>query len=350
MATVRAYGSYSAREHLVPIDIERRDAQPTDVLIDILYCGVCHSDIHTARSDWGRVAYPVVPGHEIIGSVIATGKDVTKFKKGEIVGVGCMVDSCRHCAACDQGLEQYCEQGATFTYGDPDEFLGGHTFGGYSERIVVDEQFVLRIPANLEISKVAPLLCAGITTYSPLRHWKVQAGEKVGVIGLGGLGHVAVKIAHAMGTQVVMITSSPEKGKDARLLGADEVLISTDARAMRARDNSFDFLLNTIPVGHDVNPYLRLLKRDKTMVMVGANEPLTSVNSKLLLRWRKNIAGSLIGGIRETQEMLDFCGRHHILPEVEMTDMQHINEAWEKVVKSKVKYRFVIDMKSLKES
>ena len=348
MDQIKAYGNHAATEPLVALSIPRRELGPNDVAIEILYCGVCHSDIHTARSEWGPAKYPVVPGHEIIGKVLEVGSEVTRFKQGDSVGVGCMVDSCQHCSACEEGLEQYCEKGATFTYGSPDKILGGHTFGGYSEKILVDKSFVLRIPDNLDLAKVAPLLCAGITTWSPLRHWNVKAGDKVGVIGLGGLGHMGIKFAHAMGAEVVMITGSPEKGNDAKLLGADEVLISKDVEAMKAQANSFDFLLNTIPVGHDVNPYLNLLKRDATMVLVGAIEPLTHVNSAMLVRLRKNMAGSMIGGISETQEMLDFCGKHQVLPEVEMIDIQNINEAWDRVVKSDVKYRFVIDMKSLK--
>lgn len=350
MENIKAYGTHSAKEELVPIEIKRRSLQPKDVQIDILYCGVCHSDIHTARGEWGHANYPVVPGHEIIGKVIAVGDEVTQFKVGETVGVGCMVDSCRTCESCEEGLEQYCDAGPVYTYDSKDEHLGGFTYGGYSERIVVDEDFVLRIPENLDLAKVAPLLCAGITTWSPLRHWKVKAGDKVGVIGLGGLGHMGIKFAAAMGAEVVMITTSPEKGKDAKLLGADEVLISTDRQAMKEHRNSFDFLLNTIPVGHDVDPYTLLLKRDAIMVMVGAIEPLTHVNSGILVGKRKNIAGSLIGGIAETQEMLDFCGEHQILPEVEMVNIQNVNQAWDRVVKSDVKYRFVIDMESLRNS
>ncbi|MFT3739272.1 MAG: NAD(P)-dependent alcohol dehydrogenase [Breznakibacter sp.] len=348
METVKAYGTSSPTDELGPMTIERRDLQPADVQIDILYCGVCHSDIHTARSEWGPAKYPVVPGHEIIGRVIGVGTGVTGFKAGDLVGVGCMVDSCHECDSCKDGLEQYCENGVTMTYGGTDKFLGGHTLGGYSERIVVDASFVLRIPSTLDASKAAPLLCAGITTWSPLRHWNVQAGDKVGVIGLGGLGHMGIKFAHAMGARVVMVTTSPEKGEDARKLGADEVLISKDEEAMKAHAGSFDFLLNTIPVAHDVDPYIGLLKRDKTMVLVGAIEPLKSVNAGLLVRKRKNIAGSLIGGIKETQEMLDFCGKHNILPEVEMIGIRDINNAWNRVVKADIKYRFVIDMKSLK--
>ncbi len=348
MNPTKAFGNHSATGELVPLNIERRELLATDVAIEILYCGVCHSDIHTARSEWGPARYPVVPGHEIIGKVTAVGSEVTRFKQGDSVGVGCMVDSCQDCESCQEGLEQYCENGATFTYGSPDKISGGHTFGGYSEKIIVDQSFVLRIPDNLDLSKAAPLLCAGITTWSPLRHWNVQVGDKVGVIGLGGLGHMGIKFAHAMGAHVVMITTSPEKGEDAKLLGADEVLISKDTEAMKAQANSFDFLLNTIPVGHDVDPYVNLLKRDATMVLVGAIEPLTRVNSAMLVRLRKNIAGSMIGGIKETQEMLDFCGEHQVLPEVEMINIQNINEAWDRVVKADVKYRFVIDMDSLR--
>ena len=337
MSTTKAYGNQSATEALIPLTIERRSIQPTDVQIDILYCGVCHSDIHTARSEWGPAKYPVVPGHEIIGRVIGVGAEVSSFKEGDLVGVGCMVDSCQHCASCAEGLEQYCENGATYTYGSADKISGGHTFGGYSENIVVDEKFVLHVPENLDTSRVAPLLCAGITTWSPLRHWNVKAGDKVGVIGLGGLGHMGIKFAHALGAKVVMITTSESKGEDAKKLGADEVLISKDAEAMKAHKDSFDFLLNTIPVGHDVDPYLNLLKRDATMVLVGAIEPVANVNGGTLVRKRKNLAGSLIGGIKETQEMLDFCGQHNVLPEVEMIAIQDINEAWTRVVKADVK-------------
>lgn len=348
MNQIKAYGSHSATEELKPLKISRREVLPKDVQIEILYCGVCHSDIHTARSEWGPAKYPVVPGHEIVGRVTAIGSEVQNFKEGNLVGVGCIVDSCRTCSSCGEGLEQYCENGMTGTYNSPDRISGGHTLGGYSEQIVVDEQYVLRIPINLDISKVAPLLCAGITTWSPLVHWKVRKGDKVGIIGLGGLGHMGIKFARALGAQVVMITTSPEKGKDAKLLGADEVLLSTDSEMMKAHANSFDFLLNTIPVGHQVNPYIQLLKRDKTMVMVGAIEPIDPLHSGLLVTKRRNIAGSLIGGIKETQEMLDFCGEHNILPEVEMINIQNINEAWDRVVKADIKYRFVIDMQSLK--
>lgn len=349
MKDTKAYGMHSETEKLVEMQIERRENQPTDVQIEILYCGVCHSDIHTAKNEWGGAKYPVVPGHEIIGKVTSVGSEVTRFKVGDTVGVGCMVDSCRTCSSCEENLEQYCEKGATFTYGGRDKFLGGFTFGGYSEKIVVDQDFVLQISEKLDASKAGPLLCAGITTWSPLRHWKVKAGDRVGVIGLGGLGHMGIKFAAALDAHVVMVTTSQEKGNDAKLLGAHEILLSKDVEAMKAQANSFDFLLNTIPVGHDVDPYVNLLKRDATMVMVGAIEPLTHVNSAGLVLKRKSIAGSLIGGIAETQEMLDFCALHGVLPEVEMIPIQDINEAWDRMVKSDVKYRFVIDMKSLKE-
>lgn len=350
MEKVKAYGAQSETADLDVLTIDRRDLVGTDVQIDILYCGVCHSDIHTARSEWGPAKYPVVPGHEIVGRVLAVGDKVTKFKAGDLVGVGCMVDSCKECNSCKEGLEQYCENGATMTYGGNDTHLGGHTFGGYSEKIVVDEEFVLSVPENLDVEKVAPLLCAGITTWSPLRHWNVKKGDKVGVIGLGGLGHMGIKFAHAMGAHVVMITRSAGKAADAEALGADEVLISTDEEQMKAHANSFDFLLNTIPVKHDVNPYILLMKRDTTMAMVGAIEPLEPMHSGLLVMKRKNIAGSMIGGIKETQEMLDFCGEHNVVSDVEMINMQDINTAWDRVVKADVKYRFVIDMKSLKDS
>lgn len=347
MPTINAYGTTAADQPLGLLRIERRDLLPDDVHIDILYCGICHSDIHIARNEWGSARYPVVPGHEIVGRVRAVGTQVTRFRCGDIVGVGCLVDACRQCPSCHSGHEQYCDAGAVFTYGGPDRHSGGHTLGGYSEHIVVHQAFVLRIPAALDPARVAPLLCAGITSWSPLRHWQVQAGDKVGVIGLGGLGHLAIKLAHALGAQVVMITGSASKAADARLLGADEVLLSHDAAAMQRHAGSFDFLLNTIPVGHDADPYLNLLRRDATMVLVGSLEPLTQLNAALLVRRRRQVAGSLIGGIQETQEMLDFCAQHGILPEVETIAVQDINQAWERVVKADVKYRFVIDMSTL---
>ncbi len=346
--TVKAFGAKASDANLEELQIERRSLQAKDVKIKINYCGVCHSDIHTVRNDWGGSKYPVVPGHEIIGTVEAIGDDVKDFKVGQTVGVGCMVDSCRTCSSCQEDLEQYCEQGLVGTYNGKDEHLGGHTFGGYSQQIVVDEHFVLNIPENLDTKATAPLLCAGITTWSPLSHWKVKKGDKVGVVGLGGLGHMGIKLANALGAHVVMITRSETKAQDAKDLGAHEVLISTDDKQMKKHANSFDFLLNTIPVKHDMNPYLGLLKRDKTMVLVGAIEPLEPLHGASLILNRKRVAGSLIGGIKETQEMLDFCGKHNITCDVEMINMQNINEAYDRVTSSDVKYRFVIDMESLK--
>ena len=346
----KGYANHSATDALVPFTFERRDPRPDDVVIDILYCGVCHSDIHFARNEWGWTTYPFVPGHEIIGRVRAVGIEVKKFAAGDLVGVGCLVDSCGHCPSCHEGLEQYCDNGFTGTYGGDDK-IGGtvhtKTLGGYSDKVTVDQRFVLRVPEHLDPAAAAPLLCAGITTYSPLRHWKVGQGQKVGVIGLGGLGHMGVKFAHAMGARVVMITTSPKKGVDAKKLGADEVLLSTDVEAMKAAQGSFDFLLNTIPVGHDVDPYMALLKRDATMVIVGSVEPLTKVDGLNFIFRRRNMAGSLIGGIAETQEMLDFCGEHNIVCDIERISMREINEAYDRTVKGDVKYRFVIDMATL---
>lgn len=346
--THKAYGASSNTAALEPMNIERRATGADDVKIDILYCGICHSDIHQVRNDWKNSKYPVVPGHEIIGRVLATGDNVSKFKEGDLVGVGCMVDSCQKCSSCANDLEQFCENGTIYTYNSPDKHLGGHTFGGYSTGVTVQQDFVLKVPENIDAKGAAPLLCAGITTWSPLSHWNVKKGDKVGVIGLGGLGHMGVKFANALGAHVVMITTSPSKAEDAKKLGAHEVLISKDADAMKAHANSFDFILNTVPVGHDVNPYVSLLKIDATMVMVGAVEPLEAVNGAGLIRGRKRIAGSLIGGIKETQEMLDFCGEHNITADVEMVNMQDVNNAFERVIKADVKYRFVIDMESLK--
>ena len=348
MSKVKAYGAQASDAKLEALDIERREITADDVKIEIDYCGVCHSDIHQVRNDWKNSKYPVVPGHEIIGRVTQVGKNVSNFKEGDLVGVGCMVDSCQECDSCKEDLEQFCENGATLTYNSKDEHLGGHTFGGYAEQIVVDKEFVLKVPENIDAKAAAPLLCAGITTYSPLRHWNVKKGDKVGVIGLGGLGHMGVKFAHAIGAHVVMITTSPSKSEDAKKLGADEVLISKNEEDMKKQAGTFDFLLNTVPVGHDMNPYVALLKRDATMVLVGAIEPLDPVHGGGLIGGRKRIAGSVIGGIKETQEMLDFCGEHNIVSDIEMIDMQNINEAFDRVVKSDVKYRFVIDMKSLK--
>lgn len=348
---VLGYAAHSISGDLEPFSFERREPGAGDVVIDILYCGVCHSDIHSARNEWGGTHYPIVPGHEIVGRISSAGSSVTKYKVGDLVGVGCLVGSCHRCSSCDDGLEQYCDNGFTATYNSKD-LIGGtpysHTLGGYSTKITVDERFVLRIPENLDPAATAPLLCAGITTYSPLKHWNIGPGQKVGIIGLGGLGHMGVKFAHALGAEVIMITTSPEKGADAKKLGADDVLLSTDEKAMEAAQNSFDFLLNTIPVGHNVDPYMALLKRDATMVIVGAVELLKQVNGAPFIFRRRNMAGSLIGGLPETQEMLDFCGTHNITCDIEQITIQDINKAYDRTVKGDVKYRFVIDMASLK--
>ncbi|MGB3592469.1 MAG: NAD(P)-dependent alcohol dehydrogenase [Nonlabens sp.] len=352
MPTVNAYAALDKDALLKPFQIERRDLRPNDVEIDILYCGVCHSDIHAKNNDWGNAKYPIVPGHEIIGKVLNVGDEVTNFKKGDLVGVGCMVDSCQTCSACEEDLEQFCENGMTGTYNGKDR-IGGtsydHTFGGYSTTILVREEFVLSVPENIDPAGAAPLLCAGITTYSPLAHWKIKKGDKVGIVGLGGLGHMGIKFAKALGAEAVMITTSPNKREDARKLGASGVLISKNTDEMENHKGSFDFILNTVPVKHDINPYLNLLKRDATMCMVGAIEPLEEMHGGNLILGRKSVAGSLIGGIKETQEMLDFCGEHNITSDIEMIDIQNINDAFERVQDSDVKYRFVIDMASLKD-
>jgi uncharacterized zinc-type alcohol dehydrogenase-like protein len=348
MFTCTGYATSAANEPLQPFSFERRDLRPKDVKIEIEFCGVCHSDLHQARNEWGNTAYPCVPGHEIVGKITAVGSSVTKFRTGETVGVGCMVDSCRECASCRQGLENYCEKGFVPTYNGRDKSTGETTYGGYATAIVVDEDFVLRLPENLDLAAVAPLLCAGITTYSPLRRWKVGRGSKVGIVGLGGLGHMAVKLAHAMGAQVILFTTSPGKSEDAKRLGADAVVVSKDAGQMAAHANSFDFILDTVGVNHDVNIYLNLLRRDATMVQVGAPEKPLSVAAFSLIMHRRNFAGSLIGGIPETQEMLDFCGKHGIVSDIELIPIDQINTAYERMLKSDVKYRFVIDMASLK--
>lgn len=348
MIATKGYAAYNETDALKPFSFERREVRENDVLIDIQYCGICHSDIHVAHSDWGKSNYPFVPGHEIVGRVSSVGQLVTNVKVGDLVGVGCLVDSCQHCDSCAEGHEQYCENGSTGTYNSPDKVSGGYTFGGYSDKIVVSDKFVVKVPENIDAAAAAPLLCAGITTWSPLKKWNVKAGDKVGIIGLGGLGHMGVKFAHAMGAHVVMITTSAQKGADAKLLGADEVLVSKDEAAMAKAMNSFDFLLNTIPVGHDVNPYIQLLRRDGVMVLVGALEPLEGVNGRLLIGKRKTVAGSMIGGIKETQEMMDFCGQHNIVSDIELINIQNVNEAYSRVMKNDIKYRFVIDMQSLK--
>jgi uncharacterized zinc-type alcohol dehydrogenase-like protein len=342
------YAATSADAPFSRFEFARRVPTARDVHIDILFCGVCHSDLHTARSEWGGTQYPVVPGHEIVGRVVRTGGEVTSYRAGDLVGVGCMVDSCRQCASCKEGLEQYCEQGMIGTYNSPDRHSGGVTYGGYSRTIVVDEHFVLRIPETLDPAAAAPLLCAGITTWSPLRHWKVGRGTRVGVVGLGGLGHMAIKLAHALGAHVVLFTTSPGKEADARKLGADEVVLSRDAAGMAARRNTLDFILNTVAAPHDLDAFLSLLRRDGVMTLVGAPAtPHPSPNVFNLIMNRRSLAGSLIGGIAETQEMLDFCAKHGIVSEIEMIPMQKIDEAYERMLRSDVKYRFVIDVKSL---
>ncbi|MGS0743341.1 NAD(P)-dependent alcohol dehydrogenase [Glaciimonas sp. GG7] len=342
------YAAQTAQTPLAPFTFERREPGPHDVQIDILFCGVCHSDLHTARNEWHNTVFPTVPGHEIVGRITKVGSHVKNFKVGEMAGVGCMVDSCQTCPSCAEGLEQYCENGFVGTYNGEDKQSGGVTFGGYANNIVVSENFVLHISDKLDPAAAAPLLCAGITTFSPLRHWKVGKGHKVGIVGLGGLGHMGVKIAHAMGAHVVLFTTSPGKIDDAKRLGADEVVISKDAAQMAAHANSFDFILNTVAAPHNLDNFLNLLKRDGAMTLVGAPaESHPSPNVFNLIMKRRTLAGSLIGGIKETQEMLDFCAEHGITSDIELIDIQNINTAYERMLKSDVKYRFVIDMASL---
>lgn len=350
MPKTLAYAAQSATSPLAPISIPRRDPKPRDVQIDIMYCGVCHSDLHFARNDWKFTTYPCVPGHEIIGKVVKVGSDVKKFKKGDVVGVGCLVDSCRECPSCKEGLENFCEKGMIMTYGSPDPHgTAPGTYGGYSNSIVVDKHFVLSVPKKLNPAAAAPLLCAGITTYSPLRTWGVGKGHRVGVVGLGGLGHMAVKFAHAMGAHVALFTTSPGKAEDAKRLGAQEVVVSRDADQMAKQGDSFDFILNTVAVPHDLNPFINCLKRDGTMCLVGAPEsPHKPIEVMPMIFKRRRLAGSLIGGLEETQEMLDFCGEHGIVSDIEMIPMAKINEAYERMLKSDVKYRFVVDMATLK--
>jgi uncharacterized zinc-type alcohol dehydrogenase-like protein len=350
MYNAKAYSAASATSSLAPTTITRRDPTPHDVQIEILFCGICHSDLHQARNEWSGVmptTYPCVPGHEIVGRVTKIGSAVTKFKAGDLAAVGCMVDSDRTCPQCKDGLEQFCPN-LTLTYNFPDKHLGGVTYGGYSNSIVVDEGFVLRVPPKLDLAGVAPLLCAGITTYSPMRHWGVAKGKKVGVVGLGGLGHMAVKFAHAFGAHVVLFTTSPGKTEDALRLGADEVVVSRSAKEMQKHTGSLDFILDAVSADHDINAYINLLRRDGNITLVGAPEKPLSVAAFGLLFGRRSLSGSPIGGIRETQEMLDFCGAHNITADVEVIPMQKVNEAYDRLLKSDVKYRFSIDMASLK--
>jgi uncharacterized zinc-type alcohol dehydrogenase-like protein len=344
------YAAQSADSPLAPFSFERREPGPHDVQIKIAYCGVCHSDLHTARGEWGNTLYPCVPGHEIVGRVTKVGDHVSKFREGDVVGVGCMVDSCQQCNPCKEGLEQYCEKGFTGTYNGPMFGGGENTYGGYSNQIVVSEKFVLRVPETLDLKAVAPLLCAGVTTYSPLRRWKVKAGDHVGVVGLGGLGHMALKLAHAMGAHVTLFTTSPGKEADAKRLGADQVVISRDPKAMAKTAGTLDLIINTVAAPHNLDPFLNALKLDGNMVLVGIpDSPHPAPGVVNLVLKRRGLAGSLIGSIDETQEMLDFCAEHGITSDIEMIPIQEINTAYERMLKGDVKYRFVIDMNSLEQ-
>ncbi len=349
MYNAKAYSVSSATSPFGAATITRREPTENDVQIEILFCGICHSDLHQARNEWSAMptVYPCVPGHEIVGRVTKVGSAVTRFKPGDLAGVGCLVDSDRTCPECKAGLEQFCNN-MTLTYNSPDKHLGGVTYGGYSDSIVVDQRFVLHIPSNLSLAAAAPLLCAGITTYSPMRHWGVTKGKKVGVVGLGGLGHMAVKFAHALGAHTVVFTTSPSKKDDALRLGADEVVLSRDANEMARHAGSFDFILDAVAAPHDLNAYFNLLRRDGNLTMVGAPDAPLPVAVIGLIFKRRSFSGSLIGGIAETQEMLDFCGQHNITSDVEVIPIQKVNEAYERLVKSDVKYRFSIDMASLK--
>ncbi len=350
MYNAKAYSAGSAKSPLAPAMITRRDPTEHDVQIEILFCGICHSDLHSVRNEWSDVmptVYPIVPGHEIVGRVTRVGSAVARFKPGDLAAVGCMVDSDRTCPECQAGLEQFCPNG-TFTYNAPDKHLGGVTYGGYSSSVVVDEGFVLRVPSNLDLAGAAPLLCAGITTYSPMRHWGVTKGKKAGVVGLGGLGHMAVKFAHALGAHVVVFTTSPSKKEDALRLGADEVVVSRNAGEMQKHAGSFDFILDAVSADHDINAYIQLLRRDGNITLVGAPDKPLAVATFPLLLGRRSLSGSPIGGIPETQEMLDFCGAHNITADVEIIPIQKVNEAYERLLASDVKYRFSIDMASLK--
>jgi uncharacterized zinc-type alcohol dehydrogenase-like protein len=348
MPSSKGYAALDTKSPLAPHTFSRREPGPTEITIEILYCGVCHSDLHMARNEWGNAIYPMVPGHEIVGNVTAAGKSVTKFKPGDIAAVGVIIDSCRHCAPCNRGEEHFCAEGATLTYAAKDRVDGSITMGGYSNNYVVDERFAHTVPANLDLAAVAPLLCAGITTYSPLRHWNVGPGKKVGIVGLGGLGHMALKFAHSFGAHTVQLTTSLKKKDDAIKLGADEVVLSTDEAAMKKHAGTFDFILDTASAPHALEPYLSLLKQDGTITLVGLPEKPPSINMFSLITKRASIAGSMIGGMPETQEMLDYCGRNNITAEVEVIPIQQINEAFERMLKQDVKYRFVIDMSSLK--
>ena len=348
MPPSKGFAALDAKSPLGPYNFIRREPEPTEIVIDILYCGVCHSDLHMARNEWGNAVYPMVPGHEIVGRVAAAGKSVTKFKAGDIAAVGVIIDSCRHCEPCNRGEEHFCVEGSTLTYAAKDRVDGSTTMGGYSNNYVVDERFAHTVPSNLNLAAVAPLLCAGITTYSPLRHWNAGKGKKVGIVGLGGLGHMGLKFAHSFGAHTVQLTTSLKKKDDAIKLGADEVVLSTDETAMKKHAGTFDFILDTASAPHALEPYLTLLKQDGTITLVGLPEKPPSINMFSLITKRASIAGSMIGGMPETQEMLEYCGRNNIAAEVEVIPIQQINEAFERMLKQDVKYRFVIDMSSLK--
>jgi uncharacterized zinc-type alcohol dehydrogenase-like protein len=347
MPPSKGYGTPNAQSPLAPFNFTRREPGPTEIVVDILYCGVCHSDLHMARNEWGNAIYPLVPGHEIVGRVTAAGSAVAKFKVGGIAAVGVIVDSCRQCAPCHRGEEHFCDEGATLTYANSDRVDGSITMGGYSSNYVVDERFAHTVPANLDLAAVAPLLCAGITTYSPLRHWKVGPGMKVGIVGLGGLGHMALKFAHSFGAHVVQFTTNLRKREDALCLGADEVVLSSDVAAMKAHFKSFDFILDAAAAPHSLDPYTALLKQDATMCLVGLPDKFPVLNVGNLIFKRAALSGSMIGGMPETQQMLDYCGEHNIVSDVEVIPIQKINEAYERMLKQDVKYRFVIDMSSL---
>jgi len=349
MSTARGYAAQSATSPLTPFQFERREPGPRDVQLEVLFCGICHSDLHQARDEWGGALFPMVPGHEIIGRVTRAGAEVKKFQVGDLVGVGCMVDSCRDCPSCKEGLEQYCARTPVYTYNSRERDGKTPTQGGYSDSLVVDQDFVLKVPANLDPARAAPLLCAGITTFSPLRHWKVGPGQRVGIVGLGGLGHMGVKFARAMGAHVIVFSHTDKKKQDALRLGAHEVVVSSNAEEMAARAGTLDFVLDTVSAPHDLNAYLNLLRRDGSLVLVGAPEKPLPVQPFSLIAQRRNFSGSSIGGIRETQEMLDFCGKHEVLSDVEVIPIQQVNEAYTRLLKGDVKYRFVIDMRSLKE-
>ena len=347
--TVKAYGTESAETPLHRLDIQRRSLLPNDVEIDILYCGICHSDLHSVHNDWGGTIYPIVPGHEIVGRVTGIGSDVTKFKVGDLAGIGCIVDSCGHCEHCHNGEEQYCDEGWTVVFNSPDKYLGGQTYGGFSQAIVADANYVLKLPETIDLAASAPILCAGITVYSPLKHWGAGPGKKVGIVGIGGLGHMAIKIAKAMGAHVTVFTTSPSKMNTARELGADEAVLSTDSRQMEYQTR-FDMILDTVSARHDVNMYLNALKVDGSLVLVGLpNQPL-EVGAFNIVNGRKSFSGSNIGGIAETQEVIDFCAEHHITAQIELIGVDQINEAFRRLEKNDVKYRFVIDMKAKKVS